>query len=146
MVNDGRDGASVIPEELRYLVTSNVPAHLSITKGDGSLVTSVVWVGFDGEHLLVNSPVGSYKGRALRTRPQVALSVVDPGDPWRRLSISGHVVDFRPDENLAFIDTLSERYLGTAYRQRDRDREIIVIQPDRVRAMLGRGAAVPASR
>ncbi|TAM79442.1 MAG: hypothetical protein EPN50_00335 [Chloroflexota bacterium] len=132
---------ATIPEDLSYLLTTNVPAHLTVVAGDGSLITYVVWVDYDGKHVLTGSPLGSYKGRALRRRPAVSLSVVDPADPWRRLSISGHVVDFRPDEDLALINKQSERYTGTPYPRPD-DREIFVIEPDKVRAFRGR-ASVP---
>ena len=126
-----------IPDDLSYLLTTDVPAHLTAVAGDGSLVTHVVWVDFDGEHILTGSPAGSYKGRVFRRRPQVSISVVDPQDPWRRLSISGHVVDIRPDEGLALINKLSQRYTGTPYPRPD-PREIFVIEPDRVRAYRGR--------
>jgi len=126
-----------IPEELAYLLRTNVVAHVSLAAADGTLVTHVMWVDYDGEHILTSSPTTSYKSRALRRRPHVAVSVVDPADPWRRLSISGRVTEIHDDEGLAFIDLLSQRYTGTAY-QRPGPREIFVITPDRVRAFPGR--------
>jgi hypothetical protein len=128
---------ATIPGELAYLVQTNVVAHVSLIEADGSVVTHVMWVDYDGEHLLTSSPTTSYKSRALRARPQVAVSVVDPGDPWRRLSISGRVTDIRDDEGLAFINLLSRRYVGAAY-PRPGAREIFVITLDRVRAFAGR--------
>lgn len=137
-----KENASVpaIPEELVYLVTTNVPAHVSLTEADGSLVTHVMWVDYDDEHILTGSPVGSYKSLALRRRPKVAISVVDPADPWRRLSISGHVTDILDDVGLAFINKLSQRYVGGPY-PRTAPREIFVVAPDKVRAFTGRRLA-----
>ncbi len=126
-----------IPGELTYLLQTNVPAHVSLTEADGSIVTHVMWVDFDGEHILTSSPTASYKSRALRARPQVAVSVVDPADPWRRLSISGRVTEIHDDEGLAFINRMSRRYAGAPY-PRPGAREIFVITPDRVRAFEGR--------
>jgi hypothetical protein len=126
-----------IPEELVYLVSTNVPAHVSLTEADGSLVTHIMWVDYDGEHILTSSPIGSYKSRALRQRPSLAISVVDAADPWRRLSISGRVTEIRDDEGLAFINKLSQRYVGAPY-PRTAPREIFVITPDKVRAFTGR--------
>ncbi len=128
---------SSIPEELAYLLRTNVLAHVSLTGADGSIVTHVMWVDYDGEMILTSSPVGSYKSRALRERPSVAVSVVDPVDPWRRLSISGHVSSIRDDDGLAFINAMSMRYVGAPY-PRPGPREIFVITPDRVRAFTGR--------
>ncbi len=126
-----------IPDELAYLLQTNVPAHVSLVAADGSLVTHVMWVDYDGEHVLTSSPTASYKSRALRVRPQVAVSVVDPADPWRRLSISGRVTAIRPDEELAFINRMSQRYVGGLLPAPD-PREVFVITPDRVRAFEGR--------
>ena len=127
-----------IPDELAYLLRTNVPAHVSLTEADGSLVTHVMWVDYDGEHILTSSPTESYKSRALRKRPNVAVSLMDPADPWRRLSISGRVTEIRDDEGLAFINMLSQRYVGAPY-PRTAPREIFVITPAKVRAFLGRG-------
>lgn len=127
-----------IPAELLDLVTTNVPAHITYAKPDGSLVTNVMWVDFDGHNILTSSMIGSYKGNAFRAHhPQVAVSVVDPRSQWRRLSISGRVTDIRPDEGLAFINKLSERYTGEPY-PRPNPREIYVITLDKVRAFTGR--------
>ena len=127
-----------IPEELAYLLRTNVLAHVSLTEADGSLVSHVMWVDYDGEHILTSSPTASYKSHALRRRPTIALSVVDPTNPWRRLSISGRVTEIRDDEGLAFINMLSGRYVGAPY-PRTAPREIFVITPHRVRAFMGRG-------
>jgi PPOX class probable F420-dependent enzyme len=126
-----------IPQELAYLLQSNVLAHVSLAKPDGSIVTHVMWVDYDGEHVLTSSPKESYKARAFRSRPQVSISVLDPADPWRRLSISGRVTEIRDDEGLAFINKMSQRYTGSPY-QRPGAREIFVITPDRVRSFAGR--------
>ncbi|MFI5255159.1 MAG: pyridoxamine 5'-phosphate oxidase family protein [Candidatus Limnocylindrales bacterium] len=127
----------MIPDDLAYLLRTNVPAHVTLAKADGSLVTHVMWVDYDGEHILTSSPTGSYKSRALRRRPNVAISVVDPADPWRRLSVSAHVTEIHDDEQLAFINRMSQRYVGAPY-QRPGAREIFVITPDLVRSFLGR--------
>jgi hypothetical protein len=126
-----------IPKELEYLLTTNVPAHVTLTKADGSLVTHIMWIDYDGEHILIGSPSESYKSRAFRVRRQVAISVVDPADQWRRLSISGRVTGIRDDAGLALINKLSMRYTGQPY-QRTTPREVFEVTMDRVRPMLGR--------
>jgi hypothetical protein len=94
----------------------------------------MVWIDWDGEHILTSSPVGSEKGRHVRKHPPVAISVVDHKDPWRYLQIRGHVSAIRPDEGLALIDRLAMRYMGIPYGDRDEVREIFEITVDHVRA------------
>jgi PPOX class probable F420-dependent enzyme len=128
-----------IPDDLTHLLTTNVIGHVTAKRADGSLATYLMWVDWDGEHVLTSSPVGSRKSRHWRRDPQVSVSVKDRDDDWRYLVIRGRVVDIHPDEGLAFIDRMSERYTGQPYRMRERPREVFVIQPDFVRASRGRG-------
>ena len=122
---------STIPEALRDLFDEPALAHVSYLNRKGQIVTYPMWVDFDGEHLVVSSPVGSRKGKALRERPQVAVSIVSTKNPWHWLSVSGRVVDIQPDDNLEFIDRMSRKYTGSDYQRRT-PREIFKITPDRV--------------
>jgi PPOX class probable F420-dependent enzyme len=128
-----------IPADLTDLLTTNVLAHVTALRRDGTMAAYLMWVDFDGEHVLTSSMVGSRKAANWRRNPQVTISVVDRSDDWRFLIIRGRVVDTRPDEGLAFIDKMSMRYAGQPYRFRERPREIFVIEPDYVRASGGRG-------
>jgi PPOX class probable F420-dependent enzyme len=130
--------AETIPSDLADLLTTNRLAHVSAARRDGSIAQYLMWVDFDGEHVLISSPVGSRKGAHWRRDPRVTLSVVDRSDDWRYLVIRGRVVEFRPDDGLAFIDRMSQRYTGQPYRMRDREREVFVIEPEYVRASRGR--------
>jgi len=122
---------ATIPDEVRDLFTEPALAHVSYVNKQGQIVTFPMWVDFDGEHLLISSPVGSRKGRSFRERAQVAVSIVSAKNPWHWLSITGRVVDIRPDENLAFIDRMAHKYLGTSYQRRT-PREIFTIEVGRI--------------
>ena len=80
---------------------------------------------------------GELSGRFVLTRT-VTVSVADKTNDWRFLIIRGQVVGTRPDEGLAFIDKMSQRYTGQPYRFRERPREIFLIKPDHVIAQTGR--------
>jgi PPOX class probable F420-dependent enzyme len=127
-----------IPDELTYLLTTDLPAHVSFVPLDGSVRIVIMWVDYDGEHIVTSSPLGSFKGRVWRRNPRVAVSVVDKQNMWRFVTISGRVTEIKPDTDLAFIDKLSRRYTGAEYRFRHFEREIFVITPDRIRASTGR--------
>ena len=130
--------AEPIPEDLADLLTTDVLGHVVAQRRDGTMAVYLMWVDYDGEHVLTSSMVGSLKAAHWRRDPTVSLSVVDRKDDWRFLIIRGRVVGTRPDEGLAFIDKMSMRYTGHPYRFRERPREIFVIEPDYVRASRGR--------
>jgi PPOX class probable F420-dependent enzyme len=128
-----------IPAELVDLLTGSTLGHVTVITPRGALLTHVMWVDYEEGRVLTSSRLGSAKGRALRADPRIAISVVDRANPWRWVSVSGRVVDIRPDTGLAFIDKLSRRYTGRDYMMREMDREIFVIEPERVRSATGRG-------
>jgi len=130
--------AEPIPSDVSDLLTGGVLAHVGALRPDGSIAQYLMWVDYDGEHVLTSSTLGSRKGAHWRRDPHVTLSVVDASDDWRYLVIRGRVIDMRPDEELAFIDRMSQRYTGLPYRFREASREIFVIEPEHVIASRGR--------
>lgn len=129
-----------IPDDLLDLLTTNRLGHVSVPRPDGSIATHLMWIDWDGEHLLTSSALGSRKGRNWRANTQASVSVADRDDDWRYLIIRGRVTDIRPDVDLEFIDRMSVRYTGAPYRWRDSAREIFVITPDHIRSSGGRGS------
>ena len=127
-----------VPDDLVDLVTTDRIGHVSAVRDDGGIATYLMWIDWDGEHVLTSSMVGSRKGAHWRRNPQAALSVVDADDPWRFAIVRGRVTDIYPDVGLAFIDKMSERYTGGPYRFRGSEREIFVITPNHVTASRGR--------
>jgi PPOX class probable F420-dependent enzyme len=131
------ENQTTVPDELVDLLTTNILGHVSAVTPSGRIATNVMWVDYDGEHVLTSSPMGSRKGRNWRQNPQASVSVLDRENPWRWVEVSGRVTEIHPDEGLAFINKMSQRYTGRPY-SRPGDREVFVITPDRVRAAGGR--------
>ena len=128
-----------VPAELVDLLTGSTLGHVTVLTPKGALLTHIMWIDYEDGRVLTSSRVGSAKGKALRADPRIAVSVVDRTNPWRWVSVSGRVVEIRRDEGLAFIDKLSRRYTGRDYMMRNMEREIFVIEPERVRSATGRG-------
>jgi PPOX class probable F420-dependent enzyme len=126
-----------IPDDLVGLLTTDHIGHVSLIRSDGSIVTQLMWIDWDGEHVLTSSPIGSRKGLHWRANPAVSVSVVGHDDDWRYVIVRGRVTEIRPDTDLEFIDRMSQRYTGSAYRRRDAQREIFVITPDHISASRG---------
>jgi len=104
-----------IPETHRDLLTDEKRAFvfLATTMADGSPQVTPVWFNTDGEHILINTARGRVKDRNMRARPQVALVIQDPNNPYRYLQIRGRVVETSEAGADAHIDALAGKYTGT---------------------------------
>jgi PPOX class probable F420-dependent enzyme len=78
---------------------------------DGSPHSTVVWVDVDDGGVSFNTAYGRAKPTYIANDSRVSLTVVDPGDPYRWLSVSGTatLVDEGADDQ---IDRLAKKYIG----------------------------------
>lgn len=78
---------------------------------DGSPHSTIVWVDVDDDGVSFNTAWPRAKPRYLSNDPRVSLTVVDPGDPYRWISIGGEatLVDGGANEQ---IDRLAKKYAG----------------------------------
>ncbi len=111
--------------------------HLATTMPDGTPQVSPVWVDYDGEHVLINSAQGRVKDENMSRNPHVALSMIDPDNPYRFLLVRGKVVEITEEGADAHIDKLAKKYMGVdvyPMRRADETRLIYKIEPDSVTA------------
>ena len=102
-----------IPESHQDILDKRAFAHVATVDAEGNPQVTPVWVSFDGEYVLINSAKGRKKDRNLRERPNVALSIQDPENPYRYLGIQGVVVgDHRRRSGGAYSRT-GRQILGT---------------------------------
>ncbi|MDH5507945.1 MAG: PPOX class F420-dependent oxidoreductase [Anaerolineae bacterium] len=81
-------------------------AYLATTMANGAPQVTPVWFNVEGEHILINSAAGRVKDRNMRARPQVALLISDPADPYRYVQVHGRVVamiEEGAEEHIAFL-------------------------------------------
>jgi PPOX class probable F420-dependent enzyme len=120
--------------ETKALIDRPNFAHLATLMADGSPHSVPVWVGREGDRLVVCTSEGSLKGRNTRRDPRVALSLVDFDDPYEEVQLRGRVVERRPDPDLAVMDPVSHKYIGKPFPMRGREgRVALVIEVDRER-------------
>ena len=130
--------AAIIPEKFRDLLTKKAFASLATVMADGSPQVTPVWFDYDGTHLRVNSAKGRVKDRNMRRNARVALSIMDPENPYRHLAIRGRVEEITETGADAHIDSLSKKYLGKDRYPNRRPGEVRVIyriRPERVSTM-----------
>ena len=78
---------------------------------DGTPHSTVVWVDVDDEGVSINTAWPRAKPRYLQADPRIALLVVDPGDAYRWVSISGTATLTEEGANEQ-IDRLAKKYRG----------------------------------
>ncbi|MFI5400573.1 MAG: PPOX class F420-dependent oxidoreductase [SAR324 cluster bacterium] len=125
-----------IPAAAAALFTGKALANLATVGPTGQPLVTPVWVDRDGDKILINSAKGRVKNRNMVKGAKVALSIVDPANPYRYFSAQGVVVKVTTQGADEHIDKLSLRYLGMAKypnRQPGEVRELFVIEPTRVK-------------
>jgi len=121
------------------LLESTALAHVATVGPDGAPQSNPVWFAWDGEYLRFSQTTERQKYRNILRDPRIALSIVDPGNPYRYLELRGVVVRIDPDPDLAFVDVVTRKYLGTnhdlARNPTHEERVVIVVEPKRVTRM-----------
>ena len=102
--------AVAIPDTHRDLLQGSVHAVLTTMMPDGMPQSSLVWIDYDGGHILINTTLERQKGKNMRSNPKVALLVVDPKNTSRWLEVRGLVTEFRTEGAAAHADLLTQRY------------------------------------
>jgi len=118
---------SKIPETFSDLFQKKAFAQLATLMSDGSPQVTPVWCEFDGKHVVINSAKGRTKDVNMRRNPIVALSIQDPDNPYRHLSLKGKVVEITEKGADAHIDKLSKKYIGKDVYPNRRPGEVRVI-------------------
>jgi PPOX class probable F420-dependent enzyme len=125
--------SQVIPDKYRDLFSKRAFANLGTLMPDGRPQVSPVWVDLDGDYVIFNSAKGRQKDKNVRRDPRVALSIVDPDNPYRYLEVRGRVAEITEQGANENIDKLAKKYLGVdkyPYGQPGEVRVVYKVQPE----------------
>lgn len=100
-----------LSDSARKLVDGANPAVLATVNPDGSPQTSVVWVGRDGDDLLISTQAGRRKDNNLRRDPRASLTVIAKDNPDEYVEIRG-TATVTEDTGRAVAKALAEVYAG----------------------------------
>lgn len=124
-----------IPSDYQPLFTRKAFAHVATLMPDGMPHVTPVWIDYDADadRVLVNTAKGRQKHVNVRNDPRIGVSLTDPDDPYRAVSLYGEVESLTEENAAEHIDSLERRYRGNDTYQNDRtNRVILEIRPDRV--------------
>ena len=102
-----------IPAQFRDLLEQKKAfAHLATIMPNGSPQVTPVWFDYTNGTIRVNTAKGRVKARNMKEGSAVALSILDPDNPYRYLQIRGRVRRATEEGASAHIDSLAKKYLG----------------------------------
>jgi len=121
---------TMLNDAVREIVDDVNPAVLATINPDGSPQTSVVWVGRDGDDLLISSAAGRRKDKNLRRDPRASLTMYDKDDPLQYVEIRG-TVTVTEDAGRRLAVALAEKYEGPEEAQ-----EFLDLPPEVIRVVM----------
>jgi PPOX class probable F420-dependent enzyme len=127
--------ATIPATHLDLLKEKKALAALATLNADGSPQVTPVWVDFDGSNVLVNTAKGRVKTKNLEREPRVALTIIDPENPYRHVGIQGRVAEITESGADAHIDKMAQKYMGKdtyPWRAPGEVRVIVKIAPNKV--------------
>lgn len=132
-----------IPADVRELLERANIVHLSTLRKDGSPRNWPVWVGLEGDRILVCTSDTQLKARDMKRDPRVGLSVVDSENPYAMAALEGRVVEELDDEGCRLMDPISIKYTSRPFPSRGPDRVCFVIEVERAWARTLRFVHAP---
>ena len=125
---------SVLTPEAKNLIDRPNFAHLATLMFDGSPQSVPVWVGREGEHIVICTGENSLKAKNSRRDPRMALSIVDFNNPYEEVQIRGRVIERRPDPDFKIMDPVSHKYTGKPFPFRAPEgRVALIIEVEKAR-------------
>jgi PPOX class probable F420-dependent enzyme len=130
---------AAIPDKYLDLVQQKKAfAGLATLMQDGTPQVTPVWFDYNGSVIRVNSAKGRTKTRNMKEGAPVALSIMDPDNPYRYMQIRGKVTRVTEQGAAAHIDSLAKKYLGQdkyPWSRPDEVRVTFEITPQAVQTM-----------
>ena len=126
--------ATPLSNEIKALIDGPNFAHLATLLPDGAPQSVPVWVGREGDRILICTGEGSVKGKNTLRDPRVALSIVNFHNPYEEAQLRGRVIERRPDPDLKYLDPISHKYTGKPFPMRGPEgRVALVIEIEKAR-------------
>lgn len=130
----------ILSTNARDLISRPVLASLATLNPDGSPQVTPLWIDLDGDDVVFNTARGRVKARNLEKDQRVAVSVIDPDDPYNVVAFQGTVIDVTTEGADEHIDALAQKYLGVETYPMRRDGEVrirVTVRTDRIAMQPG---------
>ncbi|MCL5047446.1 MAG: PPOX class F420-dependent oxidoreductase [Firmicutes bacterium] len=122
-------------DKVKDILESKGFAHLATVGPEGELHSSPVWFGWDGKDILISQTKTRQKYKNILKNANVAVSILDPSDPYRYAEIRGKVTSITDDPDFSFIDQMAKKYIGQdhyPWHQPGDERVVLHITPEKI--------------
>ena len=119
-----------LSDSARSLLRAPNLGVLATLNPDGSPQTSVVWLGTDGDDVVISSQAGRRTVLNLDRDPRASLCVFDVSDPERYVEVRG-TASITEDEGRRLTVQLAEEYEGEGGGE-----EYLRLPPEKVRVTI----------
>jgi len=99
-------------------------ATVATANPDGSAQLSIVWIDWDGEHVVFNTAAGRVKPRNIERDPRVSVLVIDGKDGYRWVGVRGRT-ELTTEGADEHIDRMARKYTGDAWTGRAGEQRLL---------------------
>lgn len=127
-----QSGGAVIPEKYADILEKVAFANIATIGPHGEPQNNPVWFEWDGERLKFSQTRTRQKYKNVQRDPRIAVSIIDPDNPYRYLELRGELVQVEEDPDNAFIDKMAKKYIGAdeyPYHQPGDERIVLYVEP-----------------
>jgi len=129
---------TAIPEKYQDIVHKRTFAMFGTIMPDGQPQITPVWVDAENGRILINTAKGRQKHRNVQRDPRVAVTLIDPDNPYRYVEVRGRVTEMTENGADSHIDKMAKKYLGKdkyPFAQPGEQRILLKIEPEHVHGM-----------
>lgn len=130
--------SATVPETHKDLFQKPAFGSFTTLMPDGSPQTTPVWVDFIDGKIVVNTALGRQKDKNVRRDPRVAVTLIDPENPYRYMEVRGQVDEITTDGAASHIDKMAKKYIGQdkyPWSRPGEERVLLKITPEKYSTM-----------
>ena len=94
------------------LLDCTMVADIATIGPSGEPHCTPVWFDWDGVTIRLSLTTARQKYRNVCATPLVAMSLIDPDNPYRSMEVRSSVIDISEDSGNEFLNALASRYMG----------------------------------
>lgn len=128
-----QSGSAVIPQKYADILEKVAFANIATVGPNGEPQNNPVWFEWDGERFKFSQTKTRQKYKNLQREPRLAISIIDPDNPYRYMELRGRLTEIEEDPDNAFINKMAKKYIDAdeyPYHQPGDERVVVYVTPE----------------